>query len=194
MSFDDHSTCSLLRLAAADEPDAWTRMVALYSPLVRFWCRRASVPDHETQDVLQEVFVAVYSNLKKFQVDPRGTTLRAWMRGITRHKIQHYFQDRGEAATGGTQAHVRLLQVPGPADEFESGEEPTGTAAVCRRALSRVRDQFEERTWTAFWWVAVEDRSPAEVAAEMGLTPCAVRKAKSRVIRRLKEEMGELIV
>jgi RNA polymerase sigma-70 factor, ECF subfamily len=87
MSFDDPNTCSLLRLAAADEPDAWTRMVALYSPLVRFWCRRASVPDHETQDVLQEVFVAVYSNLKKFQVDPRGTTLRAWMRGITRHKI-----------------------------------------------------------------------------------------------------------
>ncbi len=194
MNFDDPSTCLLLRHAAADEPDAWTRMLALYSPLVRFWCRRASVPDHAIQDVLQEVFVAVYSNLKKFQVDPRGTTLRAWMRGITRHKIQHYFHDRGESATGGTHAHVQLLQVPGPADEFESCEEPTGTAAICRRALTRVRDQFEERTWRAFWWVAVEDRSPAEVAAEMGLTPCAVRQAKSRVLRRLKQEMDKTFV
>ena len=59
--------------------------------------------------------------------------------------------------------------------------------------MSLVRDQFEERTWRAFWRVAVEDRSPSEVAEELGITANAVRQAKSRVLRRLREEMGELI-
>lgn len=59
--------------------------------------------------------------------------------------------------------------------------------------MNLVRSQFEDRTWKAFWRVVIEDRSPAEVAAEMGITANAVRQAKSRVLRRLKEEMGELI-
>jgi RNA polymerase sigma-70 factor (ECF subfamily) len=41
--------------------------------------------------------------------------------------------------------------------------------------------------------VVIDERSPAEVAAEPGITANAVRQAKSRVLRRLKEAMGELI-
>jgi RNA polymerase sigma-70 factor (ECF subfamily) len=59
--------------------------------------------------------------------------------------------------------------------------------------LRQVQHQFEDRTWTAFWRVTVENRLPAEVACELGITANAVRQAKSRVLRRLKEEMGELI-
>ena len=58
--------------------------------------------------------------------------------------------------------------------------------------LGLVRHEFEDRTWRAFWRVTVEGHSPAEVAAEMGITPSAIRQAKSRVLRRLKEELGEL--
>ena len=193
MSANDPTSTSLLRRAVVREPDAWERIVTLYSPLVRHWCRQAGIPDHDIQDVSQEVFAAVSSNLGKFQADRQGTTFRAWMRGIARHKFQHYFEDRGEPAAGGTDAQMRLQQVPTPPDELDLSEAPADVAGVYHRAVTLVRDQFEERTWKAFWQVAIEDRSPAEVAAEMGITPNAVRQAKSRVLRRLKEEMGELI-
>ena len=39
----------------------------------------------------------------------------------------------------------------------------------------------------------VEGLSPAAVAEEMHTTPAAVRQAKSRVLRRLKQEMGEVL-
>ena len=61
------------------------------------------------------------------------------------------------------------------------------------RALELVRSQFEERTWQMFWRTFVDGRSPVDVAAELGVTPAAVRKAKSRVLHRLKEEFAELI-
>jgi RNA polymerase sigma-70 factor (ECF subfamily) len=44
-----------------------------------------------------------------------------------------------------------------------------------------------------FWRATVESCTTAEVAAELGITPNAVRLAKSHVLRRLREEMGELI-
>ena len=56
-----------------------------------------------------------------------------------------------------------------------------------------MRQQFEARTWTAFWRVTVQNHSAAEVAANLGITANAVRQAKSRVLRRLKEELGELL-
>ena len=35
--------------------------------------------------------------------------------------------------------------------------------------------------------------SPADIAADMGISPAAVRKAKSRVLHRLRQEVGDLI-
>ena len=59
------------------------------------------------------------------------------------------------------------------------------------RAVSLIRDEFEPRTWQAFWLTAVEGRTPTEVSAELGMSPGAVRVAKSRVLQRLREELGE---
>jgi RNA polymerase sigma-70 factor, ECF subfamily len=191
----DPTSSSLLRRAAAHEPAAWQRLVTLYAPLVRHWCWQSGIPEHEIPDLSQEVFAVVASSLSKFQADRPGTRFRAWLRGIARHKLQEHARRRGELAMGGTDAQKRLQQIPAPADELELdlSESPGDIASLYQRALSQVRDQFEDRTWTAFWEVAVANRSPVEVALELGVTANAVRQAKSRVLRRLKEEMGELI-
>ncbi len=64
---------------------------------------------------------------------------------------------------------------------------------VYKRALEQVRCEFEERTWEAFWLSAVEDQAPALLSKRLGMSPAAIRQAKSRVLRRLKKEMGELL-
>jgi RNA polymerase sigma-70 factor (ECF subfamily) len=56
-----------------------------------------------------------------------------------------------------------------------------------------VRGEFEERTWQAFWLTTIDGRAPAALADELGMTSAAIRQAKSRVLRRLKQEMGELL-
>ena len=75
----------------------------------------------------------------------------------------------------------------------ELSEGPAEVSGLYQRALRLVQHQVEDRTWTAFWKATVESRATAEVAAELGITPNAVRLAKSHVLRRLREEMGELI-
>lgn len=44
-----------------------------------------------------------------------------------------------------------------------------------------------------FWLTAIEGRSPVDIAAALGVSPAAVRMAKSRVLHRLKEEFGDLV-
>ncbi len=177
----------------AREPLAWQRLVALYTPLVRQWCRQSGITEQDIPDVSQEVFAVVASSLAKFEADRPGTTFRAWMRGIARHKLWHFARRRGEPAIGGTDAQKRLQQIPAPENGIELSESPDDVTGLYQRALRQVRDEFEERTFTAFWQVTMENRSPAEVGSELGISANSVRQAKLRVLRRLKEEMGELI-
>jgi RNA polymerase sigma-70 factor (ECF subfamily) len=61
------------------------------------------------------------------------------------------------------------------------------------RALALIRGDFEPRTWAAFWRSAVEGATAAEVSSELNLSIDAVYQAKSRVLRRLREELQGLV-
>lgn len=194
MADDQATSRTLLQRASQNDPEAWRRLVQLYSPLIQYWCRRGGVPERETEDLIQEVFQGVARSLAGFRRDRPGDTFRGWLRGIVRHKVQDYYRRRGQELdpAGGTAAHQQLQQVPEPgfADEDDA---PQQISSLYQRALELVRAEFEERTWQAFWRSAVDGKSAPEVAAEMGLSAVAVRKAKSRVLRRLKEEVGDVL-
>jgi RNA polymerase sigma-70 factor (ECF subfamily) len=86
---------------------------------------------------------------------------------------------------------MRMQQVP--QTEAEDSEDADQTSALFHRALGLLRGEFEQRTWQAFWRATVDGLSAPEVATELGMTASAVRMAKSRVLRRLREELGELV-
>jgi RNA polymerase sigma-70 factor (ECF subfamily) len=190
-----NTSLTLLERVRANDAEAWRRLVFLYSPLVHFWCRRAGLHEADAADVLQDVFLAVAGAVAGF--DRRaGGAFRAWLWTITRNKLRDHFRrlkDRPEAA-GGSEAHRRLLDVPdeepaAPADPSDPGS----ATALLRRALELIRGDFEERTWQAFYRATVEGQPAAALAAELGLSVDAVYQAKARVLRRLREELGNLI-
>ena len=61
---------------------------------------------------------------------------------------------------------------------------------LARRAAELIRNEFEPRTWQAFWLTAVEQHSAGDAAARLGTTAGAVRQAKYVVLRRLREELA----
>jgi RNA polymerase sigma-70 factor (ECF subfamily) len=194
------STCgtspSLLDRIKADDGEAWDRLISLYAPLAYRWCRRLDLPEQEIGDVLQEVFQSVATHIASFRKDREGDTFRGWLRTITQHKVlDHYGMVRREPeAAGGTDAQVRFAKIPAlelPSDD-DSGDHRAERALVSR-TLALIRSEFEDRTWRAFWLTAVEDRLLADVAADLGMSTGAVRVAKSRVLRRLREELGESV-
>jgi RNA polymerase sigma-70 factor (ECF subfamily) len=187
----DATSTGLVQGVRRRAPDAWRRLARLYGPLVYGWCRRVGLRPVDAEEVLQEVFLTVARRIDDFRRDRPGDTFRGWLRGITRNKLGDWMrrQARQEHAVGGSEALQRLLATPA-ADDDEL-HDPEAIRALHRRALEAVRAEHEERTWQAFWRVVVEEQAPAAVAAALGLSRNAVYVARSRILRRLREVLGE---
>jgi len=190
------TSTSLLHRVRGQEPEAWTRLVTLYGPLVYRWCRESGLNGEDAGDVVQEVFGSVVTSIDNFRGERPGS-FRAWLKSITRHRI-HDSLERGKKglpdARGGTVAHQELLQVAESVEPSTATKAPNPGSedALWRRALELVRAEFEPHTWQAFWRVAVDEQRPAEVAAELGMTVPAIYQAKSRVLRRVRRELSDL--
>ncbi len=186
---------TLLERVQADDGAAWDRLVTLYGPLVYQWCGRWDLQECDRADVFQEVFQAVSSHIGKFRKTQPGDTFRGWLRTITRNKIHDFFRRLGRepAGEGGPGAWVRLwlFRAAGGYDH-RAADDDHAERGLFLRALELIRAEFEPRTWQAFWCTAVDDRPAKDVADELSMSPGAVRVAKSRVLQRLREELGEL--
>ena len=95
-------------------------------------------------------------------------------------------------AADGTNAYAELAAVSEQlSDDSMSVTSPREVNGLLHRAMEMVKAEFEHRTWNAFWRSAVENEPTTEIAAHLGITANAVRQAKSRVLRRLREELGD---
>jgi RNA polymerase sigma-70 factor, ECF subfamily len=183
---------SLIERARARDGAAWEQLVALYAPLVLYWCRHGGLDEADAADVFQEVFQSVAAHLGGFRRERSGDTFRGWLRTITRNKVHDHFRRRRRepAGVGGSEARAMLTQLP-EAVPPEEGSAAGAEGALIRRALDMIRGEFEARTWQAFWRTAVDGGCAADVAAELGMSPGAVRVAKSRVLQRLRTQLGD---
>lgn len=192
---ESSTSLSLLRRVREQDPDAWRTLVDLYGPLVFYWGRRSGLSPADSADILQDVFAAVHVAIARFERDDRTGTFRGWLWTIARNKIRdHFRRTAGEAvASGGTDAGRRLGDVPDRWDEDSADpRDQSELTALFRRATDLIRSEFEPRTWQAFWRTVIDERPTDEVAGELGLAPNAVRQYKSRVLRRLRQELGDL--
>jgi len=184
------TSASLIRRLKVHDEEAWQRLFDLYVPLVYSWCRRSDMQAEDAADVVQEVFQAVLRGIAGFRHDRPGDTFRGWLRAIARNKIRdHFGRQAGQpAAYGGTDAKRRLTEVA----EEEISAQPGPLGRLCRRALELIRAEFEDRTWQAFWLATIDQWSSTDVARQLGISSSSVRQAKCRVLRRLRQEMGDV--
>jgi RNA polymerase sigma-70 factor (ECF subfamily) len=165
--------------------------------MVYGWCLRAGLQPADAADVGQEVFAAVARAIDGYRHDREGDTFRGWLFTITRNKIRDRPQRPGATGAGGTDAHRRLVEIPEEqSDEFiplTDSDRASEKKGLCRRAIELIRVEFETRTWDAFWRAFVDLQAPAEIAADLGISVNAVYLAKSRILRRLREEYAALV-
>ena len=97
------------------------------------------------------------------------------------------------AADDGTHADDQLADLPAPPDEMmDTADDVSASAALVRRVLKQVREHFSDQTWSAFWRTAVDAQPAADVAEELSMSAVAVRVAKSRILQRLRDDLGEI--
>ena len=111
---------------------------------------------------------------------------------MVRSKFHNFMaqQQRQPELAGQTTLQRNVERASTPTDE--SAWEADYYRSIFNWAAERIRSEFQESTWQAFWRTAIEERDGKEVAESLGLSVGAVYVAKSRVIARLKEEIRSL--
>jgi RNA polymerase sigma factor (sigma-70 family) len=180
----------LIQIRDGANHGAWREFVDLYGPVVYGFARKRGLQDADAADLMQDVMRSVSTAIGRLDYDRNQGTFRGWLFTITRNKVFNFLSARRIRPQGSGDSTTNRMLDSHP-DEHEGSD--TWEVEYQRRlasiAMERVKSEFQENTWRAFWLTAVEGTAVADVAKEVGLSAGAIFVAKSRVLARLKEEV-----
>ncbi|MEO0631719.1 MAG: RNA polymerase sigma factor [Planctomycetota bacterium] len=133
MAFERDEERRLIRLAAAGDRDASAAFIREYQPSLRAYLLRLSGKPEVAEDIAQEAFVRVLTNLHRFDDRYRFST---WLFTIAKRL---YVNAR--------QKHAPLFNTEAVAYERSSASGP-GANAASREVSTHVRDALQEALMT----------------------------------------------
>jgi RNA polymerase sigma factor (sigma-70 family) len=185
------TTLLLESLRDADEA-AWKQFIDRFrAPIVRFACDLGLAAD-EAEDVAQETLMDFVRAYRNGQYDRERGRLSAWLFGIAHRRVRYAWRKRADqprqvAGAERTAFWENLPDEEAARESWDASWEQT----VLDQCLRQVRAEVESNTIRAFELFALQGRSAADVAGELGMSRNAVFIAKHRVMKRVLELMRQ---
>jgi RNA polymerase sigma-70 factor (ECF subfamily) len=157
---------------------AAARFVADYTDSVYAYVRHRLAPRADlVDDLVQDVFLAALASLSTFQ----GTSsLRSWLLGIARHKVESYYRRRLREPDALTDDHPEPTANSAPLDEVIDRER-------MEERTQQVLKRLPETYGLALLWRYWENRSVRDMAEATGKTDKAVERLLARARARFRE-------
>jgi RNA polymerase sigma-70 factor (ECF subfamily) len=175
----------------------WGRFVELYRRLIGMWLTRAGVSPSDREDLSQDVLAALLKSVPEFQHNGRAGAFRRWLKTLVIHRVLNYCRGRGRhhavfvSLRDGSESAMNELVIE---DRMLTAVwEQEHDDFVIKQLMELVSSDFAQTTWLAFQHQVVEGHSAARVAHELGMSVNAALIAKSRVLKRLREEAAGLV-
>ena len=188
--FPDTRVSLLARIQSPRDEEAWREFTSIYRPVVYRFARKRGLQDADAEDLTQHVLVAVQGAIRRFQIDPAMGRFRSWLARVARNAIINALtRRRPDAAAGGSSIQELLQQQPEPELGIEETLQREYRRSLFRWAAEQIKPEFREGTWEAFWLTTAEGMSVEDASRRLGKGIGAIYAARSRVMRRLKEEI-----
>jgi len=156
--------------------DAQFELYRLYSRAMYNTALRMLRHPHDAEDVLQSVFVEVFTKLDSFRYE---SSIGAWMKRITVNKCINFLKSRKLALTELTATHDRAEQ-PEPVQE-----QPFSVEKI-NKAIEQLPDGYR----VVFSLYAVEGYDHEEIGQILGVTEATSKSQYSRAKAKLREMLG----
>jgi RNA polymerase sigma factor (sigma-70 family) len=196
MAVDDSPltrTSLVLQLREPTNHVAWQEFARLYGPVIYGFARKRGLQDADAADMMQDVLRSVSGAIGTLDYDRKRGSFRGWLFTITRNKIFNFLSARKIRPQGsGDTTTNKLLDQHPEADDGADTWELEYQRRIAAIAMEKIKSEFQEKSWQAFWRTAVEGIGAAEVSQELGMSTGAIYVAKSRILARLKEEVEAL--
>ena len=179
----------LFRLRDSQDHEAWVEFVEIYEPVIYRQLRKCGLQDADARELTQEFFIAVSRRIEHWELVKERGSFRGWLRRVTRNLIINWMKhgQRRMIAFGGPESQSLFEDITADACPESIEFDTELRRSTFQRASESVRQEQSPKAWQAFWSTAVDGKTPAIVARELGMSVGAVRVAKCRVLARLKE-------
>ena len=187
----------MLRLREPCDQQAWHEFVSIYEPLILRLMRQRGLQEADARDVTQQVIIAVTQAVDRWEPDGEAASFRRWLFAIARNLALKFVQrgkiplEKARRGVGGSDMLHVLDSLPGPEDRTAADFDDEYRNEVFRVTAERIRGEFRETTWQAFWQTCVLNESIVEVAARLKISAGNVYVARSRVLGRLRQAVEE---
>jgi RNA polymerase sigma-70 factor (ECF subfamily) len=188
----DETRITLLDQLSAGTDEAWRELDALYRPLIFGWLRRFDFQQNDLEDLTQDVMSKLHLEIKKFEHNGRVGAFRSWLKTIAANQARDFLRSGRlrPTAIGDSGFRAAIEQLEDPRSDASREFDREHDAYVIQRMLDAIKPEFEEATLQAFQLHVLHGLSADEVALQLDTSPGNVYVAKSRVLRRLRERVG----
>lgn len=170
--------------------ETWRQLDQLYRPLIVHWLRGFTLRTADIDDLVQEILMVVMLRINDFDHNGRVGAFRRWLRVIAANTTRSYLRKakRQQQSPETMKLLEELEDTASPvAQQFDRDHDDF----VLRELLSRVEAEFEPKTMAAFRMHVLDQVDARDTAQRLEMSPRAVYIAKSRVLRRLREEAAD---
>lgn len=157
--------------------DAQFELYRLYSRAMYNTALRMVRHPHDAEDILQSVFVEVFTKLESFRYE---SSIGAWMKRITVNKCINFLKSRKLALTELTNTHDRA-----EVEAFQ--QEPVWSVEKINQAIEKLPDGYR----VVFSLYAVEGYDHEEIGQILGVTEATSKSQYSRAKAKLREMLVE---
>ncbi len=137
--------------------------------------------------------LAVVKHLADFSPSGRRGAFRCWLRLITVYRTRDFFRSRRRAPVAAGDVLEMARQLEDPDSSLSRQWDQEHDSYVLGRLLDLMGLVFEPLTLRAFRRLALDGASAESVSRELGMTVGAVYAARSRVLKRIRQEGEGLI-
>lgn len=170
---------------------AWEDFVRRYRPRIFAYCLAFPLQPADAEDVTQTVLLKLVGKLRDFHYNP-AQSFRGWLKTVTRNVLTDYLAEKGPDQGSGDSAILRLLANVEAREGLIRQLEAEFDQELLEAALRQVRPRVPVQQWEAFRLTALEGKSGAEAAAQLGMLVATVYTAKSKVQKLVREEIQRL--
>lgn len=170
---------ALVARCRAGDRAAWAELYQVFGPPLARFLRRATGPDEDVDDLVQQVFVECFRSLGRFRGESRlGTWLYGMAGNVAAKSRRSWFRLRRRTEAYGGEAE-RLAELP---DEGPEGRvEARARLAAVERALQGIGAKHR-----VVWVMAeVEGLSGEEIARALDVGHATVRTRLSKARRKV---------
>ncbi len=188
-------TTLLEGLRGGGDPRAWQEFVRFYAPPLMAFVKRLGLADADAADAVQETLVAVYTMFRDLPApfDRTKGRFKSWLRAVAQHKVRDMQRRWVRAGRAAGLEPLERMAAQADRPEAEQAFEIEWQRTLLARALERVIRETDPAVYQAFELYTLHSQPADKVAKLLGTTRNAVYISKTRVLKRVRAVLAELI-